>query len=374
MLEEKSSQLYEEDDENDEEIWISLIHRDVPNATIIPPKNRKDWWKVYRKMHRAHELEVEKDAAQLKAALSGIKSAKDKRQIQIKEGVPHIPKLDGMQFAHAAEYNKSQYKRNTKKPPKKPQPNFIKYEAGSKTKVLTAKGVLNKARREAEDMNRFKSNSSLSVPTHQLSSNATQIREAPKYLVEEFKKHSPPKPYDPTAPKPTMFVPPKRRVEVKDTRRSSDNATFEERERRLRALTNPNNVSKTTKTDHSSTGSATVGLSANQTSLSSPNTASRSTTTAALPLSKAKSGIQKTPTATSSTVSTTLKRRAEDLPTLPSVEVDASGIPNDRSKTNSTPRYKIPRLTKSPETPSVRPLQKKAPADPFIPAKNRRLS
>lgn len=373
MLETNSPQLYEDDDENDEEIWISLIHRNVPNATIIPPRNRKNWWKVYRKMHREHELEVEKDAAQLKAAFSGIQSAKDKRQIQIKEGVPHIPKLDGMQFAHCADYNKSQYKRNTKNPTKRPQPKFLKFEAGSKTKTLTAKGVLNKARREAEDMNRFRSHSSLSVPTHQLNRNATQVREAPKYLVEEFRKPSPPKPYDPTAPKPTLFVPPKRRVEVKDVRRPSDNATFEERERRLRALTNPDTANKTTKTIPAFTGSATFGVPAKQSSLSSIHTLPNSTTTV-LPPQKARSSIQKTPTATSSTTSTALKRKAEDLPTVPSVEVDASGIPNYRSKADQTPRYKIPRLTKSPETPGGRPLKKKAPADPFLPAKKRRLS
>ncbi|KAL9004548.1 MAG: hypothetical protein Q9188_002642 [Gyalolechia gomerana] len=370
MLEEQCPQLYGVD----KEIWISLIHRDVPNATIIPPKNPQLWWKVYRKMQREHEIEVEKDAAHLKAAFSGIKSAKDKRQILIKEGVPHIPKLDGMQFAHCAEYNKAEYKRYKKKPLKKIAPTALRFEAGSKTKVLTGKGVLDKARREAQDMDRFKSQSPLSVPTHKLSSVATQVREAPKYLVEEFKKPSPPKPFDPTVPRPTMFVPPKRRAEEKDARRPSGNTTIEERERRLRALTNPDTAKKTTTTTSSSTASMPPGSSAKDPSFSTSATTSYVTKTP-LPLPKSECGIKKASPAASSTPSSTLKRKAEDLPTAPSIEVDASGIPNNRSKANpSPPRYKVPRLTRSPETPGVRPPKKKAQPDPFMPARKKRIS
>ncbi|KAL9025246.1 MAG: hypothetical protein Q9196_005897 [Gyalolechia fulgens] len=343
MLEQECPQLYGVD----KEIWISLIHRDVPNATITSPKNPQDWWKVYRKLHREHEIEVEKDAAQLKAAFSGIKSAKDKRQILIKEGVPHIPKLDGMQYAHCAEHNKEEYTKSKKKPLKKTAPTVLKFEAGSRTKVLTGKGILDKARREAQDLGRFKSQSPLSVPTHKLSSVASRVREAPKYLVEEFKKPSPPKPYDPTAPKPTMFVPPKRHVREEDTRRPSGNTTIEERERRLRALTTPNTANKTTTTIPPSTAPMTTGSSVKKKLLSAPATSP----------------------------SSTLKRKAEDLRTTPSIEVDVSGIPSNRSKaTLSPPRYKVPRLTGSPETPGVRAPKKKAPADPFMPAKKKRIS
>ncbi|KAL8941679.1 MAG: hypothetical protein Q9216_002092 [Gyalolechia sp. 2 TL-2023] len=373
MLEEECPQLYGVD----KDVWISLIHRDVPNANIIPPKNPRLWWKVYRKMHREHEIEVEKDTEQLKAAFSGIKSAKDKRQILIKDGVPHIPKLDGMQYAHCADYNKAEYKRKKKISTKRPTittTSVLKFDAGSKTKVLTGKGVLDKARREARDMDRFKAQSPLSVPTHKLSSGATQVREAPKYLVEEFRKPPPPKPYDPTVPKPTLFVPPKRRVEKKDAHRSSGIATIEERERRLRALTNPSTANKTTTTTPSSMASMTPRSSTKKPSFSTPATTSSSTATP-LHLPESQYVVDKAALATSSTPSSNLKRKAEDLPTVSSIEVDSSGIPNNQRKAYpSPPRLKIPHLTRSPESPGIRPPKKKAPADPFMPAKKRRIA
>ncbi|KAL8719467.1 MAG: hypothetical protein Q9225_003538 [Loekoesia sp. 1 TL-2023] len=373
LLEEASPQLYGVDGE----IWIALIKRDIPDAEkrMLYPKNPKSWWKVYRKMRQVYETEAQEDAARLKAAFTGLKSEKDKRQILVKEGIPHIPKLDGMQFAHAAEYNR------IKKPVKiiRPTSTVLSFGAGagSKTRVLTGKGVMDKARREAQEMSRRRSQSSMAVPTHKLSSLATQIREAPKHMVEEYRRASasPPKLADPPIRKPAIFVPPKRQVERKDESCSSGVMTLEEKERRLRALTNPNSAAKAATTTSSSITSTTPGSSAKKLSASSTAAASRSTSTASF-ISKSKSGVSKVSPATSSaSPSSTLKRKAKDSPILPSIEADDFGSASSQIKTTpSPPRYKIPRLTKSPEASGVRPPKKKAPVDPFIPVKKRRTS
>ncbi|KAL8719200.1 MAG: hypothetical protein Q9181_008090, partial [Wetmoreana brouardii] len=269
---------------------------------MLSSMDPKSWWRVYKNMRQEYEQEAQKDAARLKAAFRGIKSEKNKHQSRMMEGVPHIPKLDGMQFAHAADYNR------IKKPPKdtRPMSTVLNFRAGSKTKVLTGKGVLDKARREAKELSRFTARSSLSTPTHQLKTLSSKVLAAPAHRVAEFRKPAAPEPLDPSTPKPAMFVPPRRRVEAKDQRTVPGKLTLEERERRLRDLKDSSNAT----------------TNADRPSISNPTVASGS---ASLPLSNAKSAssIQK-PLSTTSTTSSSrgAKRKVEDPQGLPSVGLE----------------------------------------------------
>ncbi|KAL8967311.1 MAG: hypothetical protein Q9197_005501, partial [Variospora fuerteventurae] len=391
LLEELSPQLYEAD----EEIWISLIKRDIPNAEskLIYPKNPKNWWKAYGKLRAAYDAEVEDDAAMLRNAFAGLKSAKDKRQVQIMDGTPKIPKLDGMQYAHAAEYNQF------KKPAKtvRPTSQVLHLTNGSKTKVLTGKGVMDKARREAQDMSRFRSQNVLATPTHKLNNIASRVSQAPQWKVDEVRNAPPPKPTDHTIPKPGMFVPPKRRiVDSKDTQRGAGVMTTEERERRLLALTRPQSAAKTAPITPASTASTLLESSAKRASSTSNTSSSVSSTASRRPakdqdtsnsitnshFSKSPSTTPKSTSSTSRTPTTAplssapvgLKRKAEEPP-IPSIEAeDSSSGPGLNRATPSPPRIKIPRLSRSPSVSTVRPLKKKAPVDIFMRNKRKRVS
>ncbi|KAL8809733.1 MAG: hypothetical protein Q9223_007881 [Gallowayella weberi] len=356
-LEETCPQLYGADDE----LWINFIKRDVPNAAekMLYPKNPKSWWKVYRKMQQDHQREVDADVAKLKAAYSGIKAVKMQHQSRVMEGVPHIPKMDGMQFAHAAEYNRKEPKPKRDTRPMKTVARFG-VQAG---KMLTGRGVMDKVRREA--MERIQRERVLSTPTHQLSGFASRVLVAPSHMVEQYQKPSPPKPLDPTIPKPAKFEPPSHKVESQSRTAAT---TIEERENRLHAITNPGNASKAARSANS-TAFSTKAATTNSLTVSSPSLIRK-------PASY-KTRLQTlTPSTPSPSSSTGLQHQAEDSPTTPCLEAIGVGSSSSQNSTTGSPRpINIPRLKiASPETLTPRSQKKKAPADIFIPAKKRRLS
>ncbi|KAL8930765.1 MAG: hypothetical protein Q9208_000306 [Pyrenodesmia sp. 3 TL-2023] len=379
MLEEQSPQLYGAD----AEIWISLIKRDIPDggSKLLTPKNPENWWKVYRKMRNDYEKVVQNDAAKLKAAFTGIQSAKDSRQIRIMEGIPKIPKLDGMQFAHAAEYNR------IKKPPKivKPPTSVLRFTNGSKTKTLTGKGVMDKARREAQEMSRFRQKHVMATPTHQLA-RLSQFG-PPTAPNDDFNnpkrinRGPPPKKHV------DFFIPGPRkpRVGSAEAERIATAAKVEERERRLSTLANPRiayNLSTTT-TDPPTTIAPTPVSSAKHPAVSAAAAAPRTKNNPSSILQTNSNMKNKAiPTTPSTTTARGTKRKAEDLP-IQSIEVDeasstightkiTTAASNQAKATPSPPRHKIPRLSTSPSTSGVRPPTKKAPVSIFMPAKHRR--
>ncbi|KAL8836231.1 MAG: hypothetical protein Q9170_003008 [Blastenia crenularia] len=418
LLEEASPQLREAD----EEIWRSFIKRDIPDADsrMLYPSESGSWWDIYCKMRSDYDAEAEEDAMRLKAAFAGIKSQKDERRIIFQEGTPHIPKRGGIQYAQAVAY-----KHVKKLPNKYKLPTSVtSFTAGKKTKVLTGKGVMEKARREAQDLSRRRAQNSMTVPTHKLSSVASPVREAPKHMVESFRKPSPPKPLDPTTPKAEMFKPPKRREERKGENHGSSAMSIEERERRLRALTNSSNAAKAATAPSKSISSARRGSSAKERPVTKPTTTKASTSNspvtnpavaktavtnphARTPVTKptaskssvSKSSVMKPTTlpqsdltpfstskpkpsmsqepASSSTLLSTanLKRKRDDLTIITSTEVDDLGsIGSPTSSLSSPVKYRIPRLSSTPDSPRLRPMKKKAEVNIFMPIKKRRLS
>ena len=112
----------------------------------------------------------------------------------------------------------------------------LRFTSGSKTRVLTGSGVMAKVRREGKEMSLFSSkNSHLTTPTHQLSNKATQIRKVPQGLVEDHRRPAAPLSIDPSSKSITIFAP--RRRNTANEVASPNGLTFEEREMRLRALT-----------------------------------------------------------------------------------------------------------------------------------------
>ena len=204
----------------------------------------------------------------------------------------------------------------------------LTFTAGSKTK-----SVIDKARREAKEMSLFSARKSiLAVPTHKLVDKATHVRSAPQGLVEDHRR---PAVYADPPPKPTAIIVPRKRT-VTGELKAPDTVTMEEREKRLRALTNP----------------------ASTTNISS-STAARTHTL--------------NNTAMAKTISPT-SVRTQTAPVTLAVPAVA---PADRTSSPPYPStaYVVPRRVLTPDIKTQRPMMKqKAPVDIFMPAKRRKIS
>lgn len=188
---------------------------------MIEPKNPQSWYKVYRKLQKENARRVDEDAAILVAAMAGIKAEQAKRTTKVLDpGV--LPRLPG----------KGQKRRNLGGPTR--DNSVLSFAGGSKTKVLTGKGVIDKARREARELSLLNSKrSALATPTHKLANHATHIRNAPEGLMDAHRRQA--SSYVETTPRPatTIFAPKKHIPAVRTA-----GLTTEEREKRLREIRN----------------------------------------------------------------------------------------------------------------------------------------
>ncbi|MCJ1393995.1 hypothetical protein MMC18_006872 [Xylographa bjoerkii] len=235
VLEEASPQLCGAD----EEIWRIFIARDIPRWESKPhePKNPKNWYKVYRKLRLESQNEVDADAELLKAKMEGIKNEKAKHTSKIVDPrtVPKLPRMGGMRVERG---------RSKADPSSSGNLSTLRFTSGSKTKVLTGSGVMAKVRREGKEMSLFSSrNSHLTTPTHKLSTKATQIHNAPRGLVDDHRRPAAPLAMDPSSKSTTIFAP--RRRNITGEASSPNGMTFEEREKRLRALTGSRPITET---------------------------------------------------------------------------------------------------------------------------------
>jgi elongin-A len=183
---------------------------------------------------------VDEDAQILKAAMDGIKNERAKHTSKVVDPrlvrLPKLPRMGGMRVEGGRAKAITAASGN---------PSLLTFTSGSKTKTLTGKGVLDKARREARELNLFTAKKSvLATPTHKLNDKATQIRSAPQGLVEEHRRPAVPLAKD-SIPKNTTIIAPRRcNAAEKSSSSSSGGMNLEERERRLKALTNPSSPKK----------------------------------------------------------------------------------------------------------------------------------
>ena len=285
----------------DEELWREFIKRDIHNweETLVEPKNPRNWYKVYRKLRTEGELQVDKDAETLKAAMEGIKSERAKHTSKVIDSrtAPRLPRGGRVRAGQNHTGNTA----------------VLSFASGSKTKILTGKGVLDKARREARELSLFSArNGRLGTPTHKLNNKATQIHHVPRGLLEEHRRPPPPE-YVIPGPKPTTIIAPRKRTLTAGTG-AAVGVTNEEREKRLRAFTTPGNNRQD-------------------------------------PIAASFSSSQPQNTSISS----------------------ASAQNNDQIPPQISYSAPRPRIS-SPSKLGLRPVKAKAPVDPFMPAKRRRIS
>ncbi|KAI9789867.1 MAG: hypothetical protein M1833_002153 [Piccolia ochrophora] len=223
----------------DAEIWQELIKRDIPRwwKKQQEPKNPKNWHKLYHKLLREKEADVARDAEVLKAAMDKLSNekAQNKSHLVDPSELPGIRKATALGRVNPRTSNRSTLPGNS---------SVLSFGSGSRTRTNTGRSVMDKAKREAREMSLFSVRKSiLSTPTHRLNDKASQVRTAPRGLVDEHRRPTMPSAADAdTAAKP-VYPPRRATAAVTSGGVPSSNVTMTERERRLKALTAPSNPS-----------------------------------------------------------------------------------------------------------------------------------
>ncbi|KAJ5920969.1 hypothetical protein N7466_009295 [Penicillium verhagenii] len=146
----------------DQELWIDFIKRDIPEWDRIRqelPKESTQWYEIYCDLREDVQRALEADAEQMKMALDGIKSARTRL----------TPKIISGAQARASRSSKSIFR---------PRP-FSGFS-----------GVSAADRKKSAIFSAPRRNNALAVPTKNLSNRASQVRKAPRSLIEEHRQPS----------------------------------------------------------------------------------------------------------------------------------------------------------------------------------------
>ena len=298
------------------------------------------------------QKEVEDDAAELKATMDRIKQDQALHKAQQVElrgiKVPEGMKINGPTISLSTMprfYEKPSY------PPPSDKPRKRERDPDAKVLVGT-KGKLNQFRKEAKAMGHFQrpaGRPGIWAPKDMNLKPATTNRPiitAPRILVEEHRKAAAPTVLDPSVKPAVAFTPKKKRERQVETSEPGV-LTFEEREKRLKAFTNPSSI-----------GRATSSLGASNTPGSNSATSP--------------------PQQTAKTPSPTVSKLAASPTSNVQANLNLSSPLKREDGVSPISGYRVPRAnTSSPSNGGARPamnLKKKAPVDVFMPAKRRKIA
>ncbi|RJE26245.1 hypothetical protein PHISCL_01403 [Aspergillus sclerotialis] len=232
---------------DDNELWLELIKRDIPKwEEYNLPKESECWYEIYCDLREQVQKSVDKDAEKMKMALDGINSERakhntkfvtDRRSIRLPRERPtakqRYASYDRKMGGIAPIFASPKSGLSTSDPLGAPawsfeRPQIPRSEASSAPRKKN--NIFNAPRR----------NNVLSVPTKQLNSRATQIKQAPRALVEEHRRPAEPIVARRKGP-PTLAAPGRSRLQSTskpdDGKSTVTGQSFKEREARLRALT-----------------------------------------------------------------------------------------------------------------------------------------
>lgn len=147
--------------QDDRELWLDFIKRDIPQweQYDIPPES-DCWYDIYCDLLDQVQREVEEGALQLKQAVDKFYSDKASNAAVLVNDTNRLPK---------------------------PRRRFQPATSGTRSEPKK-KGIFSSKR-----------NKVLAVPTHQLHSGASRINHVPQWLVDEHKQAPPSTPATPTA-------------------------------------------------------------------------------------------------------------------------------------------------------------------------------
>ncbi|KAL2221511.1 putative RNA polymerase II transcription factor SIII subunit A [Thermoascus aurantiacus ATCC 26904] len=237
LLELQSPHIMQED----KELWLEFIKRDVPDWEKFKlPEESDCWYDVYRDLLEQVQRRVDEDAEKMKLALEGINSERskhsskfivDRRTVRLPKERPttkqkyasHDRRMGGISPVFV---NRSQAGVSFHDELRAPlwvckRPELPRTPSSKKASPFAVKR-----------------NKALAVPTHCLSNKASQIKQVPRFLIEDHK--APPRPQIPTRSVSAGSAAPKSpSAPIPKTSSASDSSSssLREREARLRALT-----------------------------------------------------------------------------------------------------------------------------------------
>lgn len=232
---------------DDNELWLELIKRDIPKwEEYNLPEESECWYEIYCNLREQVQKEVDKDAEKMKMALDGINTERakhntkfvtDRRSIRLPRERPtakqRYASYDRKMGGIAPVFASPKSGLSTSDPLGAPawsfeRPQIPRSEASSAPRKKN--NIFNAPRR----------NNVLSVPTKQLNSRASQIKQAPRALVEEHRRPAEPIVARRKGP-PTLVAPGRSRSQntskPDDGKSTATGPSLKEREARLRALT-----------------------------------------------------------------------------------------------------------------------------------------
>lgn len=262
LIEEASPQIIG----HDEELWREFIKRDVANWEIKleVPDDPQEWYLVYEHLCITSQKEIDEDARLLKASLDGIKKKQADNTAQqvelsavklkngMKPGYPVI-KLPRNSTFFRKELNTKHFdkdmirqERELGLTSKDMRINREREEKDRRTPAqLVTKNKMSRFRKDAKAMSRF----SMLKPPESVSTSRkikalpATVLTPPPALLHDYRRRAPPKPVDTSIPPPAVFNPRKRKIEHANPPAAEDSTT-EQREKRLKAFTNPSSISK----------------------------------------------------------------------------------------------------------------------------------
>lgn len=241
---------------DDNELWLDLIKRDIPKwEKYNLPETSDCWYELYCDLREQVQKSVDKDAEKLKMALDGISSERAKHNTKFVTDRRTIP-LPRERPTAKQRYASYDRKMGGIKPvfstPKSglSTSDPMGAPAWSFERPQIPRGEASSTSRKKNNIfNAPKRNSVLSVPTKQLNSRATQVRQAPRALVEEHRRPAEPVVARRKGP-PTLAAPGRSKPQSTSKPNGEKSAvvspSLKEREARLRALTSGSSASSRT--------------------------------------------------------------------------------------------------------------------------------
>ncbi|KAI4673762.1 uncharacterized protein J4E84_010993 [Alternaria hordeiaustralica] len=153
------------------EIWLRFIKRDIPNWETKPhePRDPRNWSKVYRKLKKDAELEIEADKEALKQQMQALQKDRGQNKTLIVE----------TRFGYGAGASKMFTGRTT---------SSWGQPSGAPSK--TGKAAFDKLKRGMFDHGRERPKAS-QIPAHLLAQRKTNVRQAPARMVRMAENEAP---------------------------------------------------------------------------------------------------------------------------------------------------------------------------------------
>ncbi|PLB42444.1 elongin A domain-containing protein [Aspergillus candidus] len=215
----------------DDELWMDFIKRDIPQWDDYDlPEHSDSWYEIYCNLRDSVQKSVDEDAERMKMALDGINSerAKHSAKFVTDRRVLPLPRERPTVRQRYAVYDR---KMGGVAPVFSPRSGISSSDPF---------GPRNDTKKKSSIFTATKRNTALAVPTQHLNNRATQVRQAPRSLVDEHRRPIESPPLTRRKESPAMIAPGRSRYHISPNISRGPVPTMtpnlQEREARLRKI------------------------------------------------------------------------------------------------------------------------------------------